>query len=137
MLVGHRDPGWQLLHDCLSDLAGACRGRAAAVVDEGNGLWCVACAKGRHAGAAEDYAADRFYHVEIAPHAKEMRRGMHLSIESRNGDDLYVGESFAALYVLVVWFDAPFAPELVHARLRRALPKVEALTLSLPPESVV
>ncbi|WP_394845626.1 hypothetical protein LZC95_52425 [Pendulispora brunnea] len=137
MLLESPTPEWQVLHDCLADLAGACHARFAAVVDEGNGLWCVACTKGRSAGIAEDYAADRFYRVEIAPHAKEMRRGVHLSIESRDGDDLYVAESFAALYMLVVWFDGPFEPELVHARLRRALPKVEALTLSLPPESVV
>ena len=45
----------------------------------------------------------------------------------------YVAESFASIYVLVVWFDVAFEPELVRARIRRALPRIEALTLSLPP----
>jgi hypothetical protein len=35
--------------------------------------------------------------------------------------------------VVCVWFGAPFELELVRARVRRSLDRIEALTLALPP----
>ena len=48
-------------------------------------------------------------------------------------DDCYAAMSFAGIYAVVVWFDRAFESALVRARIRRALPEIEALTLALPP----
>lgn len=47
--------------------------------------------------------------------------------------DRYVALSFANIYTLVVAFDVAVLPHMVRARMRRALPVIEALTLALPP----
>jgi hypothetical protein len=85
------------------------------------------------AGAREDRAADRFYRAEVAPRAASLRRGGRLSVANVDGDDRYIAESFAGIYVVVVWFEGPFELDLARARVRRAQPRIEALTLALPP----
>jgi len=40
---------------------------------------------------------------------------------------------FAAIYAVVVWFNGSFDPAVARARIRRALPEIEVLTLALPP----
>jgi hypothetical protein len=112
----------------LRDLVDASGGYFAAVVDEGNGLWCIAPPT-----RGGDQAADRFYRFEIAPRARAMRRGARLSVRKLSGGERYIAESFAAIYVVVVWFSDEFAVDVAGDLLRRALPKIEALTLALPP----
>jgi hypothetical protein len=141
MALGPDVPGWLSLHEALIELVIACRGAFAAVVDEGNGLWCI----GRpttdatldSAAPDNERAMDQFYRAEIAPRSTSLRRGVKLDIVCRpdaaDGEPRYIAESFASIYVLVMWFDGPFEAELARARLKRALPRIEALTLSLPP----
>jgi hypothetical protein len=134
------DAGWRRLNGVLGALASVCGGCAAAVLDEGNALWCVGVAptparpmtpmRGYSAWAP---AADRFYRAEIAPRATAMRRGARLDVHVVEGSDRYAALSFASIYVVVVWFEKGFDPEVVRARMRRALPEIEALTLALPP----
>jgi hypothetical protein len=50
-----------------------------------------------------------------------------------DGDDRYVATSFAGIYAVIVWFAGPFEPDMIRAKLRRALPEIEALTLAMPP----
>jgi hypothetical protein len=105
------------------------------VIDQGNGLWCVGLTDSgpTTSTAHEDRAADRFYSAEMVPRLPEIRRGKHLDVAKVDGDDRYVATSFAGIYVLVEWFDRAFEPALVRARIRRAPPEIEALTLGLPP----
>jgi hypothetical protein len=97
----------------------------------------LAVKEAAHAGATrdEDRAADRFYRAEIAPRLASMHSGTSLDIAKTDDDDRYVALSFAGIYALVVWFSADTAlePSFVRARMKRALPAIEALTLSLPP----
>lgn len=130
MTLGPHVPEWARLHAALSELVSACEASFAAIIDEGNGLWCVAYSK--HIPRGGDEAADLFYRTEVSPRAKAMLRGARLSIDKRDGDDRYIAESFASIYVVVVWFHEPSAPDLLQARVRRALPRLEALTLALP-----
>jgi hypothetical protein len=81
----------------------------------------------------EDRAADRFYQAEMVPRLTGLRRGIRLDVAKPDGDDRYVAVSFAGIYALVVWFDGGFDPALVRARIRRALPEAESLTVALPP----
>jgi hypothetical protein len=133
--LGPDDPTWSKLYAALASLAAACGGTFAFVIDEGNGLWCVglADASPTTATAHEDRAADRFYRSEMVPRLAGLRRGSRMDVVKVDGDDRYVAMSFAGIYAVVVWFDRSFEPAFVRARIRRAIPEIEALTLALPP----
>ncbi len=45
----------------------------------------------------------------------------------------YVAQSFATVYILVLWFKAPYDEAWVCAAIKKALPTIEQLTTSLPP----
>jgi hypothetical protein len=133
--LGPDDPIWRKLYLALASLATACGGTFAFVIDEGNGLWCVGLADSGPTTWTphQDRAADRFYRDEMLPRLAGLRRGIRLDLVKVDGDDRYVAMSFAGIYVVVAWFDKPFESTLVRARIRRALPEIEALTLALPP----
>jgi len=135
--IGPSHPVWSRLYNTLAQLAEECGGSFAFVLDEGNGLWCVGIPGREPTTFTNDQneAADRFYAKEIVPRMSSMRRGQPLTIASPafEGDDRYLGVTFAGIYAVVVWFDGEFAPAIVRARVRRALPEIEKLTLALPP----
>ncbi|MBX3191023.1 MAG: hypothetical protein KF819_28765 [Labilithrix sp.] len=135
MALGPSNATWTQLYKALARLAGACGGAFAFVLDEGNGLWCVGLADVPPTTAThvEDRAADRFYAAEIVPRTNALRKGSHIEIVCEEGNDRYMAVSFAGIYVVVVWFYDGFGADLVRARIRRALPEIERLTLSLPP----
>lgn len=135
MALGPDDPTWTKLYVALASLAAACGGTFAFVIDEGNGLWCVGLADSGPTTSTthEDRAADRFYQSEMVPRLAGLRRGARMVVAKVDGDDRYVAMSFAGIYAVVVWLDRAFEPALVRARIRRALPEIESLTLSLPP----
>jgi hypothetical protein len=127
---------WNKLYASLADLARACSGAFAFVLDEGNGLWCVGLPGTPPTGGTrdQDRAADRFYRDEMVPRLKSLRRGAPIHLAKVDGDDRYVAQSFAGIYMLVVWFDGPLDPFLVRAKIREALPGIEALVVALPPQ---
>ncbi len=135
MTLGPANAVWKKLYERLASLAATCGGAFAFVVDEGNGLWCVGIAgvEPTTSTGDQDRAADRFYRAEIVPRRASMRRGVAIDVANVDGDDRYAAASFAGIYVAVVWFAGRFEPALVRARIRRALPEIEALTLALPP----
>lgn len=135
MALGPTNATWRHLYEALTELATECAASCAFVVDEGNGLWCVGVPD-RSATVfthQENVLAERFYKAEIVPRMKAMQRGAKLQITKMEGADRYAAASFANLYVLALWFEAPFEPFTVHTRIREALPEIERLTLLLPP----
>ena len=135
MRLGPDHPTWKLLYEALAGLAARCGASFSFVLDEGNGLWCVGIPNvtPTTATSGEDRAADRFYRDEIVPRAASLRRGVPIDLANVEGKDRYVARSFAGIYAVVVWFDDDFEPDLVRARIRRAIPEIQALTLALPP----
>src|SRR6478609_7731958 len=113
----------------LAELVRDCGATLGAIVDESSVVWCTA-------PASEDAkdTVDQFFRTEVAPHIKELLHGHRLSIHQESGPHRYVvAESFAALYVIALWLAEEFDTDLVRARIRLALPKIEALTLAVPP----
>ena len=110
----------ELVHDCGATLG--------AIVDESSVVWCTVPASESALGIVE-----RFFVDEVAPNTKALLHGQRLSIHQATGPHRYVAESFAALYVIALWLEAEFDTEFVRARIRLALPKIEALTLAVPP----
>lgn len=121
-------PGFRTLSIALLELADACNATGAVVIDDGNGLWCMS-----HPGLEK--AADAFYREEIATRPEvQLRKGRPLHVvRDRPPEHAYVAESFAAIYVLVLFFDRDFDPFTARSKLRSALPRIEALVLALPP----
>lgn len=123
-----KNAAWRMLNAALGDLVIETGAAGAAVLDDGNGLWCTS-----HPGL--DARADRFYREEIATHPEvKLRRGVgfHL-VRTTPPDHAYIAESFSSIYVLVLFFDADFDPFTNRTLLKSALPRVERLTLAIPP----
>src|SRR3954465_1513924 len=110
----------ELVHDCDATLG--------AIIDESSVVWCTAPAREDAPGIVGE-----FFRAEIAPNIKGLLHGHRLSIHRAEGPHRYVAESFAAVYVIALWLEAEFDTEFVRARIRLALPRIEALTLAVPP----
>ena len=64
----------------------------------------------------------------------KLTRGSGLSLVRQKPDGrAFVAESFASIYVVVVWLEPDFDPFTARKVVREALPRIEALTLALPP----
>lgn len=118
----------QALTHALAELVRECGATLGAIVDESSVVWCTVPAS----ADAEETVAE-FFRTEVAPNIKALLHGHRLSIHRATGPRRYVAESFAALYVVVLWLEEEFDTELVRARIRLALPRIEALTLAVPP----
>lgn len=121
-------PELEALTLALAELVRDCAGTLGAIVDESSVVWCTV-----PASAASRATVDDFFRTEIAPNIKSLLHGHRLSIHQASGPHRYVAESFAALYVIAIWLEAEFDTEFVRARIRLALPRIEALTLAVPP----
>ena len=55
------------------------------------------------------------------------------SVVAKPGAQGWETTKLASLYVIAVWLDEEFDTEFVRARIRLALPRIEALTLAVPP----
>ncbi len=78
MPIGASSPALNRLQLALLDLLVACDGIGAAVIDDGNGLWCTT-------NARFEGAADRFYREEIAARSDvKLKRGQHLGVVRQN-----------------------------------------------------
>jgi len=121
---------WDALRETLARLVEETGAEAAAVLDQSNDLWCASPPTNDVALAAE-----RLQERELSgARGASLRKGAHLSMAriEEHGDS-YVAESFAGIYVVALWFAGTFDPFTARARLRAALPRIEALTLALPP----
>ena len=133
MPLGLDNPEWRALYEALADLCDETGATHGAVFDEAPIMWCAYNTDEVTPHDVEISATDVFTR-EVAPIKASVRRGARLSVcRSGRDDALYIAESFAGIYVLALWFRARFLEELVRARVRIALPKIEALTLALPP----
>jgi hypothetical protein len=132
MSLGSQHAGWRKLQEVLVDLASKCGAPCAFVVDEGNGLWCVG-AKDVSTAREGEQVADTFYRDVIAPRAKGLRRGERIDLVKADGDDRFVALSFAGIYVATVWYGKVPIQLVARARLKAALPTIEAIVLALPP----
>jgi hypothetical protein len=138
--LGSHVPEWKALQSELKQVGKACSARLVAVISTGNVLWCAS----RTDFDVVDPLADAFYLAVIAPRRQRLKRGERIDIVRRDADDICFARTYAGIYVLVVWIsrfvDENSPDELrsvdenaVRAEMQRALPRIEALTISLPP----
>lgn len=149
MTLGPHVPEWQALRRALDSLVAECEGAIlAAVLCESNVLWCWSrpTAHLRDRWSEVVCRTDVFHAGEVASLRLPLRRGGRLSVARRRerlrlvptaGSApswlVYAAESFASVYVLVVWFTDLTDPTAHTPALRAALPRIEALMVALPP----
>ena len=116
------------LSTCLARLAEDCGAEFAALLDASNVLWA-------HGPVRVSVASkvNSFYRAEVAAHAQELYKGRPLKVHSPEGSARYYAESFASIYIALLWFTVPFSLSNARAYLRNRLPQIKALTLCLPP----
>jgi len=120
---------WRELKRALYALAASCGAPLAFVLDTGNILWAAA---GR-GFARRHELADVVHEAEVVPHIASLRRCARVEVTRSDDDAHYCVRSFASTYVLAICFDGAFAAATTQLCVKRALPRIQELVLSLPP----
>jgi hypothetical protein len=129
MALGPHVKEWRELEAALEELVTRLGAANAAVADAWNDLWCRAHSEGGHEKTAAFELLDR----ALATLGRPLPRGGKLDLCESAASPWFIARSFAAVYVLLVWFDGPFQAEAAQTHIKRALPTIERLTTSLPP----
>lgn len=122
-------PEWEHLQAELADLVLGAEAFNAYVFDVWNNFWCAA-----HSYA---YAPDEELARLIQLVAKErhvaLTHGGHLDTALSVPDAHLFVKTYGSCYVLLLRFAGDFSVEQVRSRVHAAIPRIEALTLLLPP----
>jgi hypothetical protein len=119
---------FELLTAALDRLAEATRASGAAVLDGSDCLWCWSSSV-----RIDDDTPFELLERAIESTKKPLARGGHLDLVHRQDAPYFVARSFAGIYVLLVWFEESFDATQTRTVMNVTLPKIEALTLALPP----
>jgi hypothetical protein len=116
-----------LVH-ALVQLVEATGAQNAFVIESGAGV----VSRANRAPAAHDVQVLDQTNRILAALDKPLKRGgtLEKAVSDDKGHPAFL-RSFANSYVLVLWFDAPFAALTIRGEVNEALPKIEQLTLGL------
>lgn len=129
MPLGPDTPQWNQLAARLAALVQQAGAMNAVVMDAHNALWCRAS----YLGEGEKQWVFELLARALPLATGPLERGGRIDHVRCEVAPFWLARSFAGIYVLVLWFERPFADAWVRAIVRRALPDIEALTTSLPP----
>lgn len=119
-------PEWQRLADALDELSRECEATNGYVLDSQANLWCAG--NDLYYGGESDAVMD-LTQKQLAALPQPLNKGGR--IDRAFGRTYF--RSFAGVYVLALRFAGPFDVSRAREASSRALPKIEALTLLLPP----
>jgi hypothetical protein len=119
-------PEWQRLADALGELARDCGSLGAYVLDSQANLWCAG--DDLYDGGDSDMIMD-LVHERLGALPLPLNRGGHIDAAFRSA---YL-RSFAGIYIVALRFAGPFDVDLTQRAIAASLPRIEALTLLLPP----
>jgi hypothetical protein len=125
MPLGNSSPEWVALCEALTELAHRTGAANAVVMDAFNALWSRAFPL---TPESQQHAFDLLARA-LSTSERPLQSGGHVKMNTGR----YLAESFATVYVLILWFDSPYDESWVRAAVRHALPIIEQLTVSLPP----
>ena len=120
-----------VLCDQLARLVEVTKAGFSAVVDEGGHLF--AWSRVLDAGELARVGSHMDEALASTP-GKSLRRGGKVRVLGHAPGRYYVAMSFAGVYVVLLCFEDKYLLGPVMAHLRRALPDIEQLTTSLPPD---
>jgi hypothetical protein len=118
-------PEWQRLASALAALAAECGAQNAYVLDAWANLWCSAHAYDRFGGDVAMQVTD----AQLRKLKVPLNRGGRLHAVTSTD---YL-RSFAGIYVVLLHFVEPFDADAMLTATDAALPRIETLTLLLPP----
>jgi hypothetical protein len=127
--LGAHVPVWQRLADQLRQLAEHTGAAHAVVADAFNDLWCRDSALGEDGTGTAFALLDRALRSASRP----PERGGRIDLVRASEPPYLIARSFAGVYVLILWFDAPFEPDWARGHVHHMLPDIERLTVALPP----
>jgi hypothetical protein len=127
--LGPNNPEWVALCGALADLTKRTGAANAVVMDGFNDLW----ARAHVLSEPEQHQAFVLLEQVLASAQPRLERGGSVDVLNDGDGPLFIAQSFAAVYVLIVWFHQPFSGSWVRAIVRKALPRIESLTIRLPP----
>ena len=129
MPLGPNNPEWVALGRALRALMLPSHARNVYVLDVWGSVWCAA-------RADEDSIEDGLIEAALAQVAKvrpPLPRGGSIDGPLRLASESVYVRSFAAIYVLLLTFRRAMNLAEVRLAVGSALPKIEALTVALPP----
>lgn len=129
MALGLHIHPWAKLRTELALLASRTHGTDACVLDAWGNIWCVGIATEttmpfERIQTALDYLAT------LKP---PLQRGGRLDGALDVQNSHMYARSFASVYVILIIFAGPFSLSFVRKTVQAAAPKIEVLTLALPP----
>jgi hypothetical protein len=129
MPLGPDVPEFRDLSAALERLSSASGAVNAVVLDAWYELWCRARVLSFH----DQDLVISILRRALASTDKPLQQGGRVHWVDAEGDPPSFAVSFAGVYVLVLWFDAPASELAVRRAVNQALPTIEALTIALPP----
>ena len=143
-------PAWLKLHRLLVSLQDGVGATNAIVCDLSGGVLCYGLSRRPQNGPAAlqvpslrlteaelerelSTLSEMFERVLRARPPGKNKPGARFTVALVDEDPFAYAQSFAGVYVLLLWFSGPFTPFPVAAKTRLALPAIEALTVMLPP----
>jgi hypothetical protein len=119
-------PEWQRLADALGDLSRESGATNGYVLDAWANLWCAG--NDLYLGG-ESGPIMELTQAQLLSLPRPLNRGGRID----RAQGLTYFRSFAGIYVVVLRFQAPFDLAALRPVVTKALPRIEALTLALPP----
>ena len=124
------DKQWVALATALSDLVEATGAENAIVADASEFLWCRWIAMNTY----ETIGVDRLWRLSMASASRPLEEGGRVALTRSQEEPFMMAQSFAGIYLLIVWFRKPFEVGRIGEVIEQALPGIERLTLELPPD---
>jgi hypothetical protein len=124
-----RSPEWEELRAELEAIAAACSSFNAYILDVWDNSWCAA--RGFNDMPRADLAD--FIHAAASRKAVTLTRGGKLDTSLSGPMGHAFLRTYGSCYVLLLRFSRPFDVEKTRDTVRAALPRLEALTMRLPP----
>jgi hypothetical protein len=130
MPISRDDSHWAALARALAALAREIGAANAVVADVSENLWCRAV----DVSESEMDALDQMFALAMSTASAPLQRGGHVNLVHDSAEPFVCAVSFAGIYLLLVWFKKPFGATLATAAIKKRLPEIERLTVSLPPD---
>lgn len=121
-------PVWNELVARLRQLVERAGAEHAVVADVFNDLWC----HDSDLGESGTQIAFKYLDLALRSSTKPPKSG-GIDLALATEPPYLFARSLAGVYVLIIWFERPYDASTVRALAKRALPKIESLTVALPP----
>ena len=130
VVISQDDPRWAALAAALAGLVKETDATNAVVADSTENVWCRAV----EMNAQEVIGLDALFALAMASASAPLAQGGRIRLVRVEESPYLFAFSFAAIYLLLLWFETPFETSRVDTLVRRRIREIERLTLALLPD---